>query len=104
MRKILSVFVLAALLAAGCKKDEVRAVLHSPASITGFTSSSTQVVLSSANDSTTVTSFSWQAADYGYSSAVTYTLLFDVPSDTSGATGWANAVKVTIPTGSLQNS
>jgi hypothetical protein len=92
------------LLSAGCKKDEVRTVLHAPAAITGFSVSSNQMVLSSANDSVTVTSFSWQAVNYSYSSVVTYSLLFDVPSDTSGTSGWSNAVKVVISSDSLRKS
>lgn len=79
-------------------------MLHAPASVNGFTATSSQIVLSSANDSTTVTKFSWNAADYGFSAVLTYTLLFDVPSDTSGATGWANAMKVTIATDSVSKS
>jgi hypothetical protein len=104
MRKIFCLLCLLVLFAAGCKKDEVRAVLHAPASITGLKATSSQVVLSSANDSATVTSISWQAVNYGYDAAVTYTLLFDLPSDTSGATGWANAFKVPVPTDSLSKS
>lgn len=92
------------LLAGGCKKDEVRAVLHSPGAIKGFTASSSQVVLSAANDSAMVTSLSWQGVDYGYSALVTYTLLFDVPSDTSGVDGWKNSVKVPIAIDSLHMS
>jgi hypothetical protein len=104
MRKIFLLLFVLALCGAGCKKDEVRAVLHSPDAIKGFTASSTQVVLSAANDSAIVTSLSWQAVDYGYSSSVTYSLLLDVPSDTGGADGWKNATRVNIATDSLHKS
>lgn len=87
-----------------CKKEEARAVLHTPASPKGFASSANQVTLSSGNDSAVVAKFSWEAADYGYPASVTYTLIFDIPSDTVGATAWANAVKVTIATDSLSKS
>ena len=46
MQKILFVLATALLLLSiGCKKDEVRAVLHSPAAVKGFTTTSSQVVL-----------------------------------------------------------
>ena len=84
------------LLAAGCKKDPAfTTTLHSPNGISGFSVSSNQLVLSATNDSQTVATFNWQAPDYSYPAAITYTLLIDQPSDTSGATGWANAIKVT---------
>jgi hypothetical protein len=89
---------------AACKKDETKAILKAPAAPSGFAASTNQIVLSSANDSTEVARFSWNATDYGFSAAVTYTLLFDVPSDTSGPTGWSNAMKVTIATDSLGKS
>lgn len=104
MKKIFGFLVLLVLMSVSCKKDEVRAVLRAPSSITGFTATSNSVVLSSANDSVTVTSFKWQAVNYGFDAVVTYTLLFDLPSDTSGATGWANAFKVPISTDSLSRS
>lgn len=89
-------------LAAGCKKDPaLTTTLHSPAGLSGFSVSSNQLVLSAANDSQTVATFSWQAPNYGYPASVTYTLLIDQPADTSGASGWANAIKVNVPTGSL---
>jgi hypothetical protein len=104
MKKIFLLITAASLLFASCKKDEARAILKAPASPRGFAASASQIVLSSANDSAMVAKFSWEAADYGVSAAVTYTLLFDVPSDTSGASGWANAIKVTIATDSLSKS
>jgi hypothetical protein len=93
------------LLAAGCKKDPAfTTTLHSPAGISGFSVSSNQLVLSATNDSQTVAIFNWQAPNYAYPAAITYTLLIDRPSDTSGATGWANAIKVNVPTDSLHQS
>src|SRR4051812_32198783 len=80
-----------------CKKDEVKSELSMPGSIPGFTSSASQLVLSTANDSSSVVTFKWQSPNYGFAAALTYTLYFDVPSDTSGANAWANAVKVTVP-------
>jgi hypothetical protein len=87
-----------------CKKDIDTATLTQPAGITGFTSSATQVVLSTSNDSNQVVAFKWEAPDYGYSAATSYTLLFDMPGDTSGSNGWANAVRVTLANNTLQQS
>ncbi|HMH22214.1 MAG TPA: SusE domain-containing protein [Puia sp.] len=92
------------LLFTGCKRDLANPVLISPSGVTGFGVSASTVVLSSANDSTMVAKFSWQKPNYATPVVSTYTLLFDIPSDTSGATGWANAIKVNIATSSLQNS
>jgi hypothetical protein len=106
MKKIFTACLALALLAltAGCKKDLTEPVLHSPASVTGFTVSANTIVLSPANDSITVAAFSWPASSYGLSVPVTYTLLIDQPSDTSGANGWANALTTTIAGGSLTKS
>jgi len=107
MKKIYNLFFLVSalgLLLSSCKRDLVNPVLKTPSGITGFAVSSSQVVLSGANDSATVAKFSWQQPNYGYSAASTYTLLFDVPSDTSGANAWANATKLNIATDSLQKS
>src|SRR5690242_2400845 len=98
MRYLFLLIWASGLLFASCKKDETRTRLKAPASPKGFAASASQIVLSSANDSAVVAKFSWEAADYGFPAAVTYTLLFDVPSDTSGAAGWANAMKVTVAT------
>src|SRR6186713_1304092 len=99
--KIIGLAGLVALGLSACKKDLTNTVLQSPSGITGFTASASTLVLSTDNDSATVTSFSWQAPSYGFAAAVTYTLYIDIPSDTGGTAGWANAVKVPIPTGSL---
>lgn len=101
---ILIIMVLPVILFYSCKKDIGQTTLTTPDSINGFTASASQVVLSNGNDSSQVVNFTWNAPDYGYTAAVSYTLLFDVPSDTSGANGWANATKVTVATNSLQKA
>lgn len=102
---ILFSLILLATLSVGCKKDlGTTATLRSPSSITGFTVSANQVVLSNANDSQTVATLNWQAPNYGVTTVVTYTLLIDQPSDTAGATGWANAIKLTLPSGTLKQA
>lgn len=56
-----------------------------------LTASSTNIILTSANDNDTAVTFSWPAADFGQKPVVTYTLQLDVPSDTVGTNAWANA-------------
>lgn len=85
-----------------CKKDEVKAVYKQPATVAGFTASSNNIILSATNDSSTVVTFNWQKPDYGQSLIATYTLQFDVPSDTLGVTPWGNAINVPIANALLQ--
>jgi hypothetical protein len=103
MKKMFSLLLLVVGLA-GCKKDLTNTVLRSPGAVTGFTVNTNALVLSASNDSQTVVKFNWQAMNYGYAAVTTYTLLIDQPSDTSGAAAWGNAIKVTLPTGSLAQS
>lgn len=100
---LLFVFGLLAL-AAGCKRDIPNPTLVSPSGVNGFTVSNNTIVFSASNDSTNVAIFSWQAANYGVSIPVTYTLLIDQPSDTAGATGWGGAISTTIAIDSLNKS
>src|ERR1700722_13529879 len=100
MRTILSgiVLVLGAITcllgAASCKKTgEFLTVNESASFSASLTASVDSVTLAPANDSATVLSFNWPAVSYGSSVAVTYTLEMDVPSDTAGSSGWANALQ-----------
>lgn len=104
MKKLYIAILALAIGAAGCKKDLTQPVLHPPSSLTGFTVNSNNIVLSNANDSAIVAAFKWPAANYGLSVPVTYTLVIDQPSDTSGANAWSNAMKITIATDSLNRS
>jgi len=61
-----------------------------------LTSSKSAVVIKSGTDSTTAITFNWQAVSYGIKAAVTYTLQFDVPSDTLGTTPWSKAHEVVV--------
>ena len=87
-----------------CTKNDTNQVVNPPANISGFSSTVQDVTLSAANDSATVTEFKWQTPSYGFSVANTYTMIFDVPSDTSGATAWGNAIKINVPSGSVNKS
>lgn len=87
-----------------CSKDETKAILGIPSAITGFTSTTDDVILSADNDSATVVTFKWSAPDYSVSVPVGYLLQFTVPSDTSGVDAWSHAKNVTIDADSLQKS
>lgn len=97
-----SLVLLATTLFFACKKDETKAVYTAPASVLGFTTSTNNIVLSPTNDSATVVTFNWQQPAYGVSVVPpSYTLQFDVPSDTTGAKAWGNAINVPIQNSSL---
>ena len=104
MKKLYIAILALAIGAAGCKKDLTQPVLHSPSGLSGFTVNSNNIVLSNANDSTIVAAFKWPATSYGLAVPVTYTLMIDQPSDTSGANAWSGAMKITISTDSLNKS
>lgn len=89
----------------GCEKEESKNILTSPAAGSlSFKSSASAVVLSSATDAANVVTFSFKAADFGVAVIPTYSLQFDVPSDTVGANAWANAVTVKLPAGVLEKA
>lgn len=99
MKKILNNIQIVSLMACvlfACTKDMTQAVITPPSSITGFTTSVSQLVLSSANDSSNVVTFKWPSLSYGAKVITTYTLQFDIPSDTSGTNAWANAKSISV--------
>jgi len=61
-----------------------------------FTSSTNSVVITATNDSSSVISFSWPSVNYGIKAAVTYSLQFDVPSDTATITPWSKATDIPV--------
>ncbi|WP_443938500.1 SusE domain-containing protein [Pedobacter sp. MW01-1-1] len=88
-----------------CTKEESTNIIVPPSSASlAFKSSTPSVVLTAATDATNVITFSFNAADFGATVVPTYSLEFDVPSDTTGANAWANAVLVKLPAGSLSKS
>jgi hypothetical protein len=99
MKKLLNNILVVSMLTCvlyACKKDMTQAVITPPASITGFTTSASQLVLSSATDSSNVVTFKWPALNYGVKVIATYSLQFDVPSDTTGTNAWGNAKNITV--------
>lgn len=76
MKKILGnlfVFTLAVLLLASCKKDEVKTVMTQSTAPT-LTASSTTINLLQANADNDAVTFNWNAAEYGFPAATSYTL------------------------------
>nr|WP_199076461.1 SusE domain-containing protein [Pedobacter sp. ASV19] len=93
------------LLFTACKKEQSQNIVVPPAAGTlAFSSSASSVVLSEATDAVKVVTFSFKAADYGIKVVPTYTLQFDVPSDTSGANAWSNAINVKLAADSLKKN
>ena len=82
LTKLLAVSSLGLLLLPACKKDGGLAVSNGGKAGT-LSSSVTALPLdkSKLNDTTSVVTFSFSKANYGYSAAVTYTLQIDVPAD-----------------------
>lgn len=64
-----------------CKKDEQKTYLSDKPVAPVLTASSAAVILDSAKKGDNAQVFSWAAANYGYSAAVTYTLQLSLASD-----------------------
>jgi starch-binding outer membrane protein SusE/F len=91
-RKMLLAIGAITFLLASCQKQEIRAVLTTPATSPQLTASATSVVLDSTQNADTIVNFSWGAVKYGYNADVTYTLQFDVPADS-----FKNPVNIIMP-------
>ncbi|MBL4678439.1 MAG: SusE domain-containing protein [Mucilaginibacter sp.] len=107
MKKIYYLFTLAlACLAFGCKKDQTLTVLKTVSFGDGTTlnSSASSVVLTKAADTASVITFSWPAVKYTIKASVTYALQIDVPADTVGTSGWANAKTIVVGNDVLSKS
>ena len=61
-----------------------------------FQSSANTVTITADNDSVEKIDFNWQPVNYGIEAAVSYSLQFDLPSDTAGASGWGKAQEVIV--------
>jgi len=79
-----------------CHKDAALTTLATVKFTGPLTVTPTTAILSATTDSIIVTTFTWPAVVYPYKAHVTYTLQADLPTDTIGATPWANATDVTI--------
>jgi starch-binding outer membrane protein SusE/F len=84
----------AILLFTGCKRDAVLTYMDVVTFPSAVTVSSNNVVLSAANNDSSVITISWPAVIFKVDAPVTYTLQLDVPADTVGGSAWSNAVSV----------
>ncbi len=107
MKKMLNKIFIALLAVAAfsaCKKEGVLTYLDVVTFPPGFTASTSSVVLQPANDNSSVITFSWQQVVFKIDAPVTYKLQLDVPSDTIGTGGWANAYTVEVGSNVLSKS
>ncbi|WP_207422494.1 SusE domain-containing protein [Desertivirga brevis] len=107
MKKSLSAVLLMILFSClfiGCEKDIEQKVLLSPTNVPGFTTSTQSLVLSTTNDNSKVVTFKFNKPDYGVRVVPSFTLQFDVPSDTTGSNAWAKAVEVKLSGDSTEKS
>jgi len=107
MKKLFSkvlVMILCSLAFVSCEKDLEQKVLITPSSVSGFSTSATNVVLTTASDNAKVVTFKFTKPDYGVAVVPTYTLQFDVPSDTSGTNAWKKAVEIKLVGDSTEKS
>ena len=98
MKKLIKLTLIAiAFTGVACHKEAALTTL-APVSFSGaLTTSTNQVILTAATDTTTaLLTLKWPAVVYPYKAKVTYTLQADLPADTVGATGWANATQITV--------
>ncbi|WP_207535247.1 SusE domain-containing protein [Desertivirga arenae] len=107
MKKSLSAVLLMILFSClymGCEKDIEQKVLLSPTNVPGFTTSAQSLVLSTTNDNSKVVTFKFNKPDYGVRVVPSFTLQFDIPSDTTGTNAWAKAVEVKLSGDSTEKS
>jgi len=93
--KALYVFF-AFILFSSCKEDAVitkLGIINFPKT---FASTTNSVVITATNDSSSVISFNWPSVSYGIKGAVTYSLQFDIPSDTATTTPWSKATDIPV--------
>lgn len=93
--KSLGVLFVSAMITSCVKEAEITTlgVINFPPT---FVSSTNSLVMTADNDSVKVIDFNWDAVSYGIKAAVTYSLQFDLPSDTSGTTAWSKAIEIEV--------
>jgi starch-binding outer membrane protein SusE/F len=94
MKKILNALFFTSmlmLLMTACRKSPELTYLKTIDFPPSLAASTTSLQLTDATDDEQVIQFNWPAVKYDIEAPVTYTLQFALPSDTAGATAWANA-------------
>jgi starch-binding outer membrane protein SusE/F len=94
LKTLLAVFALALLVS--CENDAEITKLSVVQFPQTFAGSVTSVVLTKDNGDAQVASFTWSAVSYGIKAAVTYSLQFDLPTDTAGTTPWSKAQEILV--------
>lgn len=89
-------FLLALPLIIACKKDAEVTKLGVVTFPQTFQSSVKTLLLTAENDSVKVIDFNWQAPSYGIDAAITYSLQFDLPDDTTGVAAWSHAQEIFV--------
>ncbi|RKD15064.1 hypothetical protein BCY91_05920 [Pelobium manganitolerans] len=100
MKKILKTILFGCIaVLASCESDIEKPMLQMPsASTLDFKASQQNVVLSAANKTENVVSFSFNKPSYGLALVPSYTLQFATPADTTGANAWEKAINVPLTT------
>jgi starch-binding outer membrane protein SusE/F len=79
-----------------CEDDATLTVLERVSFPSAPDVSADDIVITEENKIETLLQVSWDAVTFPVEGPVTYTLQFETPNDTSGATGWTEAVKKEI--------
>lgn len=108
MKKInLIILILVGLITViSCEKDETKIVLGGDGTAPALTSPTggTSYVLTEENDTTTLTTFTWSEADFGYDAAIDYTVQFDFAGNgfaTPNSLGSTNNLQFKITVGDM---
>jgi hypothetical protein len=94
IKSLLVIFAIT--LFASCKKEAEKTKLIVITFPQTFTASNNVAVLATTNDSVSAITFTWTSVSYGIKAPVTYTLQFDVPSDTIGTSPWSKATEYVV--------
>lgn len=75
-----------------CDDEPALTVLEAVQFSSGPTVSADEIVITEENKIETLLRVDWEEVTFPVAAPVTYTLEFEVPADTSGATGWSQAI------------
>lgn len=96
MKKVIYLFIIFLAGLTACKKEAEITKMAVVSFGSEPTASVSALTLNKAKDTSSVVTFSWPAVKYPVKAQVTYALQIDVPTDTVGNNGWANAKTVTV--------
>lgn len=90
MLKILFGFSLFIILYTACDKDVELTVLKHISFPSAITVSTNEIIITEDNLTNELLTVTWPAVDYTIEASVTYSVQFDLPSDTAGTDDWGN--------------